>query len=251
MLLLKKIIGFFLILLFISSVSFAFDHSHREFDQLLKRYVIFQQAQSTVNYQALLKNRAPLDRYLESLSAVSEDEFESFQRDERLAFLINAYNAFTLKLILDHYPVESIKDIGSFFSSPWKKKFFTLFGKKSWLDQIEHEWIRPVFKEPRIHFAVNCASMGCPSLANEAFVAGKLNDQLDFVTRQFLKNRNRNYPDLKKERLYLSKIFKWYKKDFNGVSTFVSQYLNLPEPKGLEVRYLDYDWKLNELKEKK
>ncbi|MCT4643000.1 MAG: DUF547 domain-containing protein [Bacteriovoracaceae bacterium] len=235
------------ILLLISFSVLSFDHSHAKFDSLLQKYVSYKKSQSLVDYKGFKKDKSILESYLADLSAVEKKTYNNFSADEKLAFLINAYNAFTIKLIVENYPVESIKDIGSLFTSPWKKKFFKLFGKKMTLDGIEHGTIRKQFKEPRIHFAVNCASLGCPSLYNRAFIPGKLDVMLELVTQKFLNNKEKNF--VKNDELHISKIFDWYGDDFDvagGVETFIKKKLKLKGSYDLE--YLDYDWDLNEKK---
>ncbi|MBT3234404.1 MAG: DUF547 domain-containing protein [Bdellovibrionales bacterium] len=255
MLLIARVSLLTIFLLLSIDSSIAFDHEHQPFDQLLQKIVKVRQGQSLVNYRQLAKDRGALESYLQTISAVTRPEFNTFSSDQQLAFLINSYNAFTLKLIVDHYPVKSIKDIGSFFTSAWKLKFFTLFGKKSYLDQVEHQFIRKNFKEPRIHFAVNCASIGCPSLGERAFVASKLELQLEAAATHFLQNRTKNI--LGKEQLYLSKIFDWYGDDFiksyGSVEQFVAKYITDDATvrakisgQRLPIDYLDYNWKLNE-----
>lgn len=183
-------------------------------------------------------------------------------REQKLAFLINAYNAFTIDLIVRNPNIKSIKDLGSLLSSPWKKRFVSLFGEKLSLDEIEHGLIRkdPLFQEPRIHFAVNCASIGCPALSQEAFVASRLDSQLETVTKNFLRDRARNRIEGKK--VIISKIFDWYAEDFEkswqgivSVQYFLSKYSSAladnPEQEGvlkskdLSIKYSDYDWNLN------
>lgn len=211
---------------------------------------------STVNYQAIKKAPEKLKSYTAELGKVSKAEFEAYSREARLAFLINAYNAFTIEFIVDNYPVKSIKDLGSLFSSPWKKKKFSLFGRNVSLDEIEHEMVRPVFREPRIHFAMVCASKGCPGLRNEPYTAEKLEAQLEDSTRKFLTDTTRNRFDREKKRLELSSIFKWYKDDFvtskGSVATFVAPYMATTREdqqaildKNLRISHLDYDWTLN------
>lgn len=245
----------------------AFDHSHSDWAQVLERHLIWNEARTLtlVNYDALQSNPTKLNNYLEGLSAVTRPKFERWGRDRQLAFLINAYNAYTLKLIIDHYPVESIRDIGAFWQSPWKKRFFTLLGERRHLDELEHQMIRErgVYNEPRIHFAVNCASLGCPTLRPEPFVADKLERQLHDSTRLFLRDRSRNrYRD---GELSVSSIFKWYREDFqrgwNGVSSLDEFFARYADALGLaqsqrdalnegemEYRFLDYDWSLNDVR---
>lgn len=223
---------------------FAFDHSHKSFDEVLQKRVKFNDHQSLVDYEGLKSDSEKLESYLKSLSSVNEDDYEDFSGDEKLSFLINAYNAFTLKLIIDNYPVDSIKDLGGLFSSPWKKEFFKLLGKDMDLDTIEHGMIRENFEESRIHFAVNCASISCPSLASNAFVANKLDKQLEKAKMNFLKNKDKNY--IKGKTLYVSKIFDWYGKDFKsegGAKAYILKALGLSGK--YKLRFLDYNWDLN------
>lgn len=243
-----------------SSSVLAFDHTHKLLNEVLKKHVTVKQFQSFVDYKNLKEKPEELEKYLEALSAVKQKEFDSYTRDQRLVFLINAYNAFTLKIIIDNYPISSIKEIGSFFQSTWKKKFFVLLEKESHLDNIEHNLIRKNFNEPRIHFAVNCASIGCPSLHNSAFDATKLEVQLDIRTKNFLSNRAKNY--FKYKKINISKIFKWYREDFvkkfGSVEKFIAPYLtkNKTEQKDIEkgkypIKWTEYDWNLNEFKDEK
>jgi len=235
----------------ISAQALAFDHGHKDWETILNKFVIFKEKQSFFNYSNLKQSKELklFNQYLQSLSAVEKNEFNKFSQDEKLAFLINLYNAFTVKLIIDHYPVKSIKKIGSFFSSPWKIKFIKFQGKNVHLDAIEHDMIRQWFKEPRIHFAVNCASISCPSLFSKPFIATKLEQQLEKATQHFMGHRNKNYYDNKKKVLKISKIFNWYGDDFNqkfgSVKKFLLKYIKAPNDVQ-EIEYLSYDWGLNE-----
>ena len=240
--------------IFFATNVWGFDHSHNTFDQLLQDHVVVKDGQSMVSYQTVLKDKK-LDKYLKELSSLSKKEFDGFSPNEQLALLINAYNAFTIKLIIDHYPVKSIKEIGSFFTSPWKKKFFSFLGEKNNLDNIEHNLIRAHFKEPRIHFAINCASLGCPSLMNTAFIASGIEDQLDNATRLFFTNHKKNH--INGNTLFLSKIFKWYGEDFEikfgSLEHFVAPYLaddkstvRKIQAGEYNIEFLDYDWSLND-----
>lgn len=250
------------------SVSAAFDQSHAAWTALLRQHVVLIDAgkASQVDYAGFAKNRAALKAYLDSLSAVTREQFDSWRKPQRLAFLINAYNAFTVELILGRYPdLTSIRDLGNIvFNSPWKQKFFTLFGEKRYLDWIEHETIRKpgAYDDPRVHFAVNCASVGCPMLNDEAFVAERLDAQLEQQTRRFLADRSRNRFDAGSGTLLVSQIFDWYGKDFSsgyrGITSlrqFLGNYADLlaATPAGqalvrqgmVEIDYLAYDWALN------
>lgn len=253
---------FFLVilLLFFSSVAHSanstFDHSHTLWNEILHENVKMYGASSLVNYKNILSKPEKLNKYLAEISKVNETDFNNWNKSEQLAFLINAYNAFTVKLIIDNFPVKSIKDIGRLFSNPWKKKFFILLNEKRSLDWIEHEKIRPVFNEPKIHFALVCASKGCPALQNEAFIASKLDNQLYFATRLFLKDNSRNDFNFEKKIFNISSIFKWYKEDFTKSAGSVEAFIipiiaddNIEILKLLNnsfrINYLDYDWTLN------
>ncbi len=236
------------LLLFVSSYTQAsgFDHQHARLTTLLADVVEIRGHQSRVNYELLIERRGELDAYLEQLSSITRKEFDEFSESQQLAFLINTYNGFQLKQVIDNYPIKSIKDVGSFFSSPWSKEFFSLFDEPASLDHVEHSLIRKLFKEPRIHFAVNCASISCPPLANEAYQAGKLEAQLESAAFNFLQDKQANYLD--GETAYVSKIFSWYEEDFTeGVVAFVARYWSsLPvDLNEVDVKYTAYNWSLN------
>lgn len=240
----------------------TFDHDHAQWTALLARHVawIDQGVASQVDYRGFKQDQAALDRYLATLSSVSRQQFEGWSRNQRLAFLINAYNAFTVKLVTEHYPVESIKEIGGLFGNPWKQTFIPLLEQTLSLDQIEHSLIRQpgVFDEPRIHFAVNCASVGCPALRSEAFVAGRLDEQLEDSQRRFLRDRSRNRFDALGGRFQVSKIFDWYGEDFAKHWGSLEDYLRQQAAlvvtteqrqqtlNPLKVEFIDYDWSLNQ-----
>lgn len=232
-----------------------FDHSR--YDAILKRHV----KAFRVDY-ASLKRDAEFPVYLDALSNANPRALGS--RQEQIAFWINAYNAFTLKLIIDHYPVKSIADISAlgkltafFGDSPWKREFFSVGGEKLSLDKIEHDILRGTFKEWRAHFALNCASISCPPLRNEAYVGHRLDAQLDEQARNFLNDALRNVIDLPSKTLYLSKIFDWYQDDFvkaaGSLQKFLARYVDddLREKlltETFKIEFLDYDWGLNEAK---
>lgn len=242
-----------LVLFLLSYSLFSYDKSHKSFDSQLKKYV----KNGLVSYIDWKKDTPELEKYLTDLSSVSEDEYKKWKDSEKLAFLINAYNAFTIKLILDNYPLDSITDIGTPISKynlmkglPWKKEFFDLLGKRRYLDWIEHEVLRKDFKEPRIHFAINCASIGCPPLRNEAYIAEKIDSQLQDSFIIFLKQKNKNRYDSKNNILYLSKIFEWFQGDFTKTQTlieFVKPGFNEAIPDNAKIQYTDYDWNLNKI----
>lgn len=235
--------------------AFAFDQSHAQWSDFLRKYIVTEGASSYVNYAEIQKSPSDLRAYLASLERVSNSEFQKFGENEQLAFLINAYNAFTIKLVLDYYPVSSIRDIKGDFATPWDKKFFSLLGTRRSLNELEHEIIRKKYNEPRIHFALVCAARGCPALKNEAYQASKLEEQLDRSTAAFLADKSRNFYDRKTKTLHLSEIFSWYKSDFTkshkSLPAFVARYLpELDENSHARIRVdfskNKYDWGLND-----
>ena len=263
----KKIWLFAFIALTSLSAS-AFDHDYREWHALLAKHVkvAADGTSSRVDYRGMAADRARLNTWLKSVSAVSEAEYKQWPKAQRLAFLINAYNAWTVDLVLSKYPdLKSIKDLGSVFQSTWKMKFIPLFGQEMALDDIEHGLIRApgAFDEPRIHAAVVCASIGCPMLRAEAFTADKLDAQLEDGMRRFLADSSRNRFDPASGKLLVSKIFDWYGKDFEkGHQGFTSlrvtfgryagQLAKTPEMQeqiqrgNYKLEFLDYDWSLND-----
>jgi hypothetical protein len=248
----------------------TFDHSHAAWTELLKRHVVLLRGgqASEVRYAGFASERGKLQAFLASLSAVTEGTFEGFSRPQRQAFLINAYNAFTVEMILTKYPdIKSIKDLGSLLSSPWKPKWISLLGGKVSLDDIEHAMLRKrgVYDDPRVHFAVNCASIGCPMLREEAFVAARLEAQMDQQTTRFMADRSRNRYNETTGRLQLSRIFDWYGDDFkrgdrgiDSLQAFASAHAELlsDTAAGRErirsgqttIEFLDYDWSLNDVR---
>ena len=238
-----------------------FDHNHTALDRVLKQHV----ADGWVGYAALKAAPQPLDAYLATLAAVPEAEFKTWPEKERLAFLINLYNAATLKLIVDHYPVASIKKIGGFFNfgglgdGPWAQKVVRLFGRVTTLDYVEHEIIRKEYGEARVHFALVCAARGCPPLRAEAWTADRLEAQLDEQGKIFLGQTAKNRVEAKARTLYLSPIFKWFAGDFEAASGSVEKFVTpfLPEAArtaltagGFKISYTDYDWSLNDAAKK-
>lgn len=246
----------------------AFDLRHPAWDALLKQQVVVAPGgvASTVRYAALRADPKPLRSYLASVSAVTPQEYAGWTRNDRLAFLINAYNAFTIDLVLTRYPdLKSIKDLGSVFQSPWKRKFFTLLGEQRSLDDVEHGLIRApgAFDDPRIHVAVVCASVGCPMLRDEAWVGERLGAQLDDAMRRFLSDRSRNRFDAASATMSVSKLFDWYRADFEhghaGIDSLQSLFIRYAGVLGttpaaqaeirsgrFKIGFLDYDWSLND-----
>ncbi len=232
----------------------TFDHS--KFDTLLKTYV----QNDKVNYAALKQDKR-LDEYLQQLSEADPEALPT--REEKIAFWINAYNAYTLKLVVDNYPIKSITDLSVLgylslpFDSPWKRKFCKVGGKTYSLDEIEHDILRGKFGEEQIHFAVNCASESCPVLRSEAYTGAKLGTQLREQAEAFLRDSTRNHIKLEGNTLYLSKIFEWYRSDFESkkgsLLKYIAQFFSGEERERLEsgnitIKFLDYNWNLNEAK---
>lgn len=223
----------------------VFDHS--SFDQLLGQLV---DADGFVDYAGLEGRSAELDNYI---AVLAEAPFDQMARDERLALLINAYNAFTLRLILDYYPTDSIRDIPS--AERWDAVRWTLAGGTYSLNQIEHELVRANFREPRIHFALVCAAVGCPTLRTEAYVGERLEEQLEDQTRHTHASERwvRYHPD--DNTIELTSLYEWYKDDFEQVAGSILDYAaryrqdlaaDLEAGREIRVRFLDYDWSLNE-----
>jgi hypothetical protein len=158
-----------------------------------------------------------------------------------MAYWINAYNAFTVKLIIDNWPVSSIRDIHN--GDPWNVKWIELEGKKYSLNQIENDILRPRYGDARIHFAVNCAAKSCPPLLNRAFTSEQLNAQLDQQARSFINSTQ--YNSISPQSIQVSKIFDWYAADFGNLIDYLNQYSNTTIRSGAKVSFLEYDWGLN------
>ena len=237
------------------SPSVTADQSlHAPFDQLLRAFV----NDGRVDYASLKSHEATLDAYR---AALARTDPSRLPRDERMALWINAYNAFTIKLILRRYPgITSIKDI----PRRWDTREWTVGGRRYSLAGIEHEILRKEFREPRIHFAIVCASKSCPSLASEAYVGDRIDEQLTQAARTFLADPNKGFRARREKgvlygynnNVYLSKVFKWFGEDFERQSgsvlnaimpylpasdqAFLNQHRN-----NLSIRYMGYDWTLN------
>ena len=254
----------------------SFDHSYATYNSLLKRYVI----NARVNYEGFINSRAEFETFLRALGSVDENVFESWTEEQRLAFWINAYNAFTIKAIIDHYPIKRSFTLVGIFYAPsdsilqikgvWTKLQFRALGNMVTLEEIEHETLRKKFNEPRIHMAINCASISCPDLRNEAYTPEKLEEQLADASINFVNNPDKGvYVNEQSGKVKLSKIFKWFGDDFinnygskklfnnyslkeNAVLNFTSDYIESEEVKEylmnnkLKIGYLGYDWHLNE-----
>lgn len=213
------------------------DVDHSKWNALLKKNV---SPNGNVNYKGFLRDKKELEAYLDILEANVPSK--SWSRNATLAYWINVYNAFTVKLIVDNYPVHSIKEI----SNPWGKKFFTLGGQKYSLEQVEHEILRKM-GEPRIHFAINCASISCPNLLNEAYTEAELSKQLAQVAKSFINDKTKN--TITKSKIEISEIFNWFAGDFKtkgSVIDFLNQYSNIKIDSKAKTTYKNYNWNLNE-----
>jgi hypothetical protein len=223
--------------------------SHTPFTRLLQKNV---DKDGRVNYKAFARDSVEFNRYLKTLSSNPPNE-KTWTREEQMVFWINAYNAFTIKLVTRYYPIKSIKDIGSsiqipFVNTPWDMKFIVIGTEKMDLNNIEHGMLRKKFHDPRIHMTLVCASKSCPVLLNEAYDAKRLDEQLKKQCKVFLEDTRRN--KIKPDHAQLSMIFKWYATDFNkngsSVNTFVNSYSTTKIKENTKVSYLEYDWSLNE-----
>jgi hypothetical protein len=238
-----------LLFFFFAAPALAFDHG--QWDSLVKKNVVVLDGGKASQFRYADVDRNALKAYLANLSKVGEKEFRAWPREEQMAFLINAYNAFTVEKILTRYPeIRSIWDFGKIFGNPFKDEFFTLLGRRMSLDGIEHGLLRKEYREPRVHYAVNCASIGCPMLREEAYAAARLDRQLEEQAVRFLSDRSRNR--FRDGRLEVSKIFDWFKDDFEPRQAYFARYAKvLGVPGGarvpdLPLTFLDYDWSLND-----
>lgn len=251
------------LMLAISGPATALDAAYAGYGRLLTQSVQWSADghASSVDYAQLQQRRAALDAVLAEWSSVGQAEFDGWTRAQQMAFLINAYNGFTLQLILSRYPkLQSIRDLGSVLRSPWKQPFFVLLGQQRTLDWIEHEQLRPRYRDERIHFAINCASVGCPALRPEPYVAAQLDAQLDDQQRRYLGDRRRHRYDAATRTLQVQAIYQWFADDFarNGgsVAAWFAQRADLLSDTesdrvalrrdDVRIEYLDYDWALND-----
>jgi hypothetical protein len=257
------------------SAPSAFDHSHATWSALLARHVAVLEGghASRVRYAEMAKDGAALKAYLATLSQVGEAEFQAWSRAQRLAFLLNAYNAHAVEKVLARYPnLRSIWDFGRIFGNPFKDRFFSLLGRPASLDDIENELLRKpgAYDDVRVHVALNCASISCPMLRAEAYVPDRLDAQLEDQMRRFLSDRSRNRFAAQSGRLEVSKIFDWFKEDWErgtrnfdnrlppvrSRTSYLARYADLlaDEPAGrtrvaaeqAPLDFLDYDWSLND-----
>lgn len=226
------------------------DPGHAAWSAFLARWV----DRGEVDYAGIQRDgRAALDAYLATLSGACAADYERWTTPEKIAFWLNAYNAFTVKLILDNYPIASIRKIGWLPGAAFREEFIPMPGLKGRtisLNDIEHGTLRSAFREPRIHFALVCASRSCPALRGEAYRGADLDHQLDDQARSFLRDPTKNRVDPASRTLYLSSIFDWFGDDFRSaagsVPAFAAPYLDLKPDVGWGVVFLPYDWSLND-----
>lgn len=220
-----------------TKIDFIKDIDHSKWDILLQKNV---SRTGKVNYKGFIKDKTALESYLTYLSA--NEPSKSWSKNATLAYWINVYNAFTVKLIIDNYPTKSIKDI----NNPWGKKFFSIGNTKYSLEQVEHDILRKM-GEPRIHFAINCASFSCPNLLNEAYTETKLEIQLSQVAKSFINDSFKN--TITKSKIEISQIFNWFGGDFKTKGTlidFINNYSNVKIDTKAKILFKDYNWSLNE-----
>jgi hypothetical protein len=230
------------------------DHEHAAWSAVLGRYV----RDGVVDYAGLKRAGGPsLDGYLTTLQSVCATQYNGWTREQKLAYWVNAYNAYTVKLILNHYPLTSIRSIGVLPLAAFRETFIpmqTLRGKVLSLNDIEHEILRKEFVEPRIHFAINCASKSCPTLRSDAYRASTLDVQLTAAARAFVSDPTKNRYNAATRTLYLSSIFDWFAGDFERASktvpAFVARYADPAVAADIasaevKVEFLEYDWSLN------
>jgi len=227
------------------------DPTHRAWSEIVARRVV----DGRVDYAGIRRDdEAALNAYLTTLSGACGEDYAAWPQTDKLAFWLNAYNAYTVRLILDHYPLGSIRDIGWLPGAAFRMNFIPMIGLRGELislDDIEHRVLRAHFNEPRIHFALVCAARSCPPLREEAYQGAIIDRQLDLQGRRFLADADKNRVDPAARTLYLSRIFKWFSADFtrNGaLISFVAPYLELApaDGAGFSIKYLPYDWSLNE-----
>ena len=206
------------------------------YGQILSNFV---SSSGNVNYSAIKTNRQMLSQATQHFEENLPEA--SWSKNEKLAYWINAYNLYTIELVVDNYPVKSIKDIAG--GKPWDKKFIKLDGKTLSLNDIENGIIRKDFNEPRIHFAVNCASISCPKLLNNAYTSGNLNSLLESQTKRFINDNSMN--SITASKAEISNIFDWYKVDFGNIITFLNKYVDTEIESSVKISYKEYNWNLN------
>jgi Protein of unknown function, DUF547 len=208
--------------------------SYKNYDAFLQKYV---STSGKVNYKKMKKSE--IETIVKEFQAATPQK--NWSQNEQLAYWLNTYNLFTIKLIADNYPVKKITDLDN--SKPWDVKRIELGGKKYALNDIENDLIRPTFKDARIHFAINCAAKSCPPLHNKAFTASNVQLLLEERAKSFIRSKAMN---LSAKKVVISKIFDWYKTDFNDLTSFLNKYATIKIAKDASVEYAEYDWNLNE-----
>lgn len=207
---------------------------HSVFNSLLSSYV----SNGNVNYNGFKGSQAKLKTYISDLT--TNAPAGDWSRNEKLAYWMNLYNAATINLILDNYPLKSIMDLDG--GKPWDTKRVTVDGKSYSLNDIEHKIIRPTFKDARIHFAVNCAAKSCPPISSTAFTGKNVNSELNRITKAFI---NSSANQISGSSMSISKIFEWYAEDFGNITEYINKYSSTKVSSGADVSYIDYDWALN------
>ena len=235
------------VLAFFGNSIFAkdgFDHSYADYSALLNKNV----SNGKVDYGSIKSTVEDLNAIIAEFSSVTRDQYDTWSEFQKLAFLINLYNVQTLKLVVENYPLKSIKDIGK----PWDMKVVNLYDKRISLNHLEHEIIRKNFNEPRVHFALVCAARGCPVLIGEAYVGDRLKSQLENSTKNFLLTKEKNSVDDHNKIIMISPIFDWFKEDFNNKSgsvvAFIAPYYskNPEDLKDYQIKHTFYCWSLND-----
>lgn len=221
----------------ISANSFAQNFDYKSYNQFLGKYV---SDKGNVNYDKIKTNKLELDAIIAKFEKIQPTE--KWSENEKIAYYINAYNVYTLKIVIENYPTKSIKDI----DNVWDKKFIPSSKGKISLSDVEHKILRKM-NEPRIHFAINCASFSCPNLLNDAYMPETLDNQLETVTKSFINDKTKN--TISASEIKISEIFNWFGGDFKTKKTsvidFINNYSTVKIDKKAKIKYLDYDWSLN------
>lgn len=229
----KKIV----LLLFLSASSFAQNFDYKSYNKFLSIYV---SEKGNVNYDKIETNKSELYAIIAKFEKTQPTD--KWSKNEKLAYYINAYNVYTLKIVIDNYPTKSIKNI----DNVWDKKFILSGKSKISLSDVEHKILRKM-NEPRIHFAINCASFSCPNLLNEAYLPQTLDKQLETVTKSFINDKTKN--TIAVNEIKVSEIFNWFGGDFKTKNTSVIDFINIYSTikidKKAKIKYLDYNWSLN------
>jgi len=232
----------FIGLLLLVSSACGWDHMYIDYNTLLQKHV----SNGLVHYKLIKQNPKLLTDYIQKIEKLTRDEYNKFTDEQKIAFWINSYNAYTIKLIIDSYPLKSIKDI----KDPWDQKVAVIFKKETSLNFMEHQILRKEFNEPRIHFALVCAAISCPILQNAAYIPKKLESQLKEAALIFLKDTTSNKIKPENDTIYLSKLFKWYGEDFvkteGSLISYIGKVADVNYKSTIKIKYLNYDWNLNE-----